>query len=485
MHTQVMCDSVRKYFDTFPAVSVRAIGIDPRRKGLRTTIAEPLGFELADEDEDAEGIPALERVVLKTLHTTAPIEDPNVRYATVDAAKDDLRECFGDRLPRLVNWGDVTTDLALSRFATQGLVAHRIERRAEGLVVDLEHLLDFGVRPGLSRYGAKLVLDEQRMPVRIERAGRSFTPSHPAWELAKLRFRSAAALDVTVRDHALHCHLIVSNAGVIATRRNLSPDHPIRRLLLPFQFRTPTINRDGILTLAGPRAVFHRIFGLEWEELVRLYRQAVRSFRFDTFEEARERRGIPATEEFPYWRDGGDLWRVLETFVDDYLLQVGPSIASDSRASAELDAWGDELTRLLPADIPNTRSERGLREILTYLLFNATGYHEQVGGAIGDYVYDPRFAAPALRDAEDFDAALPSRNTMHQSYMLGVLTNLRMPRIVDDIAWLFREASARHAVERFTKRIHEFDAVIAERNAQRAQPLFTFAPRCIELSVSL
>jgi hypothetical protein len=323
------------------------------------------------------------------------------------------------------------------------------------------------------------------MPVRIERGGRIFTPKHPRWELAKLYVRSAAALDVTVRDHALRCHLIVSNAGVIATRGQLSPDHPIRRLLLPFQYRTPTINRDGVLTLVGPRAILHRLFGLEWDELVRLYRQCFRTYRFETFDAERSRRGLGAVEELAYWRDGSDFWGVIDAFVDEYLRAVSPVIDADPAARRELVEWSLALEKHLPADLPDTQKPEGLRAALTYLLFNATGFHEQVGGAIGDYLYDPRFAAPTVREADRFEDALPSRNTMHQGHMLGVLTNLRMPRIVDDIAWLFKDSAARAVVERFTERVHAFDEVIAERNKGRAQPVYTFAPRCIELSVSL
>ena len=47
------------------------------------------------------------------------------------------------------------------------------------------------------------------------------------------------------------------------------------------------------------------------------------------------------------------------------------------------------------------------------------------------------------------------------------------------------DPAARAAVERFTASVHAFDAEIASRNAARQQPLLTFAPRCMELSVSL
>lgn len=466
---------------------MKAIHIDPPRKGLRTIHDPVLDLDVADDDYDAQGIPTLERIALKAMHLATPHDDPNVRFDSPDAARKELQEAFGDRLISLVNWGDPTTDEALGRFISQGLAAHRYERRGDKLVVDLEHLLDYEVRDGFALYGAKLTTDLNFRPLLIERAGHSYSPGHPKWELAKLWFRAAVALDVTIRDHAVKCHLLVSNAGVIATRNNLSPDHPLRRLLLPFQFRTPTINRDGLLTLVGERAIFNRLFGLTWESLQRLYKNCIRSLKYESFEEDLDRRGVASITNSVYQEDGRAFAKIVTNFVDDYMSKTLDQWSADDHA--ELKDWDAQLRGILPCDIPSncdaSGSMRNLRKMCSYLIFNATGYHEQVGGGIADYLADLRFAAPVVWDADNFNDALPARNTMYQGYMLGVLTNLRMPQITDDIAWLFREQHARGAVERFTQRVRAFDQEIASKNEKRAQPCMTFAPRCMELSVSL
>ncbi len=488
IHTKLFGDAIKKYYDTFPAVTVKAIQIDPPRKGLKTMRDELLGIEVADEDYDAHGIPTLERVGLKALHMGSPMEDPNERFDSPAAARAELQQAFGDRLISLVNWGDPTTDEALSRFCSQGLAAHRVVKWHDKLVVDLEGLLDYEVRPGFARYGAKLTMDENFRPLTIERSGRTYTPQHAQWELAKLWFRAAVALDVTVRDHAVTCHLMVSNAGVIATRKMLSPDHPLRRLLLPFQYRTPTINRDGLLTLVGERAVFHRLFGLTWDSLKRLYANATRSFRFLTFDQDLYRRGMREVTNSVYHTDGMAFWKLITSFVDDYVASTRATWTAQDMS--EIKDWDAQLHAILPGDIPSATDDRdgtlaNLRTLASYFIFNATGYHEQVGGGIADYLADHRFASPVVWDRDNFDDALPGRNTMYQGYMLGVLTNLKMPRISDDVAWLFRDATARATVEKFTRSVRKFDSEIAAKNERRPQPCYTFAPRYIELSVSL
>lgn len=483
LHTQVLCDSIKDYYDTFPGVTVEDIRMDPPPKGLAVITDPVTGLTLADEDYEAEGIPVLGRAGLEALHLGSPLTDPCERFASPEQATAELRSVFGERLVQAVDWGDPTTDEALARFVSQGLAAHRVERRNEELIVDLENLLDYEVRPGFARYGAKLVMDLQFRPLRIERGGHTYVPGSPRWELAKLWFRSAVALDVTIRDHAIKCHLLVSNAGVVATRQMLSPDHPLRRLLLPFQFRTPTINRDGLLTLVGERAIFHRLFALTWPALVRLYASSVRSFRLTPFDKDLALRGVAALPGFLYAEDGLPFFRLLDHFVRDYVGATRARWTVQDRA--ELRDFSERLRSLLPGDVPDCNNEEALIQVVTCLLFNATAYHEQVGGGIADYLSDLRFAAPVVWDADTFTEALPARNTLYQGFMLGILTNLRMPQIHEDIAWLFRDPAGRSAVERFTAGVREFEDTITARNRTRQQPYRVFSPRCMELSVSL
>ena len=104
----------------------------------------------------------------------------------------------------------------------------------------------------------------------------------------------------------------------------------------------------------------HRLFALEWDELVRLYRQSVRTFRFETFDAERARRGLSAGEELPYWRDGSEFWAVIESFVDEYLRAVAPAIDADPAARRELVEWSLALEKHLPADLPDTPKTTGL-----------------------------------------------------------------------------------------------------------------------------
>ena len=95
----------------------------------------------------------------------------------------------------------------------------------------------------------------------------------------------------------------------------------------------------------------------------------------------------------------------------------------------------------------------------------------------------PEAATEALE--QEFEDMYSSKNTTFQGAMLGVLTNLRMPQIIEGFAHLVLE-DASGIVEEFQSR--DLDALRTEinrRNEARRQDLLTFHPDYLELSVSI
>ena len=66
-------------------------------------------------------------------------------------------------------------------------------------------------------------------------------------------------------------------------------------------------------------AIFHRLFGFEWESLQQLYRDSLASFRLETLPEDLARRGVEDLAEFPYAEDGLAFHAILERLCVDYL----------------------------------------------------------------------------------------------------------------------------------------------------------------------
>ena len=55
---------------------------------------------------------------------------------------------------------------------------------------------------------------------------------------AMLCLRTTAIIYLTLQNHLCFTHLWVANGGLLAMRRALTKDHPVRRLLTPFVYLT-------------------------------------------------------------------------------------------------------------------------------------------------------------------------------------------------------------------------------------------------------
>src|SRR5262249_37518112 len=90
-------------------------------------------------------------------------------------------------------------------------------------------------------------------------AGEKFTPEHPDFAAQAFRLRSSVAIAVTLFDHLGAAHYGVANALLGATRRRLSPDHPLRVWLKPHTFRSGAANANASGSLLPDRSIAHRV----------------------------------------------------------------------------------------------------------------------------------------------------------------------------------------------------------------------------------
>ena len=68
--------------------------------------------------------------------------------------------------------------------------------------------------------------------------------SRPDWLLAKIVFNNANMQRQQLVDHLLYTHLI-SEVYTIAMKRNVSPNHPIYRLMHPHLLLVTAVNTDA------------------------------------------------------------------------------------------------------------------------------------------------------------------------------------------------------------------------------------------------
>ena len=113
-------------------------------------------------------------------------------------------------------------------------------------VVRTNVLADLPVREGLDTYGGDCYFDYETWRVKKivrKRAGakpwdalkeETFVPGDSDWEYVKFVFRSSLFSYVTLVDHLFGIHMQMGNLVTVASRENLSTDHPVRRFLVPF-----------------------------------------------------------------------------------------------------------------------------------------------------------------------------------------------------------------------------------------------------------
>ena len=141
-------------------------------------------------------------------------------------------------------------------------------------VVKTNALSGLPVREGFERYGGDAYFDEHWKPVMIVDKGRgplrddgtqetvTTRPGDADWDRAKFRFRSSLFTLVTLVDHLYDIHLQKANLFVTAMREKMSSDHPVRRFMTPFTYRTITVNDNAFHNLITKNGMAPRCFAL-------------------------------------------------------------------------------------------------------------------------------------------------------------------------------------------------------------------------------
>jgi hypothetical protein len=113
---------------------------------------------------------------------------------------------------------------------------------------------------------------------------------------------------------------------------HLPPDHPLRRFLKPYEYRTVDVNHDAAVALSPEGGLVHRTFGLTYGGLTRLLLGGIEGASFTPFPDtASVSAGRRLGERYPYAVDGQALDEVIRTHVADYLSVFHPAgdVASD------------------------------------------------------------------------------------------------------------------------------------------------------------
>jgi hypothetical protein len=449
-------------------------------------------YELAMTDYDAmpeENLPNVAAKSIEWLQRLVPVTDNGEPWANVQEAIVAIDAKFAKVLgaPEM-RFANPSDDEAFRWFCTQSVIAHRLERAPSGdeYCIPLDFLRNYEMRDGAEPLGSTAYFSSDLRPLRIVGfRGTTVRPGDPNWPQAMFHFRCSAALCVTLVDHAVYAHFSVGNALVVATREALPVDHPLRRLLSPFQIKTVGINRLASVTLVGRGAIIHRLTGLTWNGLTQVYADAQAQTRFETVPELLARNGTSDLGgRYAWGQDALDLWNALESFVARYLaLYFDESIAS----YPELTVWQRRLADLLPPALASAlpiRTRAELTRLITTIVWVVTGWHHHVA-IPSDMARTPEFFAyyvPA--NARSLEQMWPTKERTELNMLLVALTSPSGPRLMEDFSQYMLDAEARDLVRSLQRELGLLSDEIRVRNDNRDFPLRTFDPRGVEISVS-
>ena len=208
------------------------------------------------------------------------------------------------------------------------------------------------ISPGFALFA----LDEGRKTLRPVAIQCGQTPGHStpvfyrddgeSWELAKIHLQSADGNYHELISHLGLTHLLVE-PFVVATHRNLSPNHPLFVLLLPHFQGTLFINQSAITSLIQPGGNVDRLLAGTIESDWATVANALGALDFNAhmLPNDLEKRGVANREtfpEYPYRDDAVLLWSAIERWVGDYLAVYyndDAAIVTDM----ELQAWYQDL----------------------------------------------------------------------------------------------------------------------------------------------
>lgn len=292
---------------------------------------------------------------------------------------------------------------------------------------------------------------------------------------------------------------------IIATRRRLSEMHPIHRLLDPHFKDTMHVNALARSILINSGGLLEKIL-FSGEISMELSSKLYRDWTFD--EQALPadliKRGLALEdpdpnnptgvrllfEDYPYGKDGLDIWTAIKTWVTDFC-SIFYKDDDSVKADSELRAWWSEIITVGHGDKRyQTRWYQmttcsSLIQTLTILIWITSGLHAVVN--FGQYAYAgyplnrPTLCRKFIPEEGTFEYAeflkdpdqyylkmLPERFEMS----IGVALVEVLSRHTSDEMYLGQRPSAwtdneevRHKFEKFNEELQKIERKIKERNS--------------------
>lgn len=285
----------------------------------------------------------------------------------------------------------------LGYLAVAGPYACFLERSPEGRYQwDLRHLDGYEVHDGLRPLGVRVMFD-------VDEVGRGLVateiycdlgtcrPGDANWEAAEKLALCAATNFLSLIRHFHNVHLAGVGQFAIATRNNLGPTHPLRRLLWPHVWGTEYSNELVTKVLMMKEGEFEGVFSFTHKGMCKLFRDwhGRYDIRLIDPEVDAERRGIlDGGFDLPALANRRAHLDVMRAHARRYLDVYYPSdeaLAHDRSVAA----WIEELERRVPGGVRPLLGDAltvdGLARLVGAFIYLGTVEHEVLGTSLWNY----------------------------------------------------------------------------------------------------
>ncbi|MCB9762121.1 MAG: lipoxygenase [Alphaproteobacteria bacterium] len=315
-----------------------------------------------------------------------------------------------------------------------------------------------------------------------------FTPADGwGWTLAKTHASVADTIAGALWFHHARTH-IVAEPFVVSAHRQLAPNHPLLRLLLPHFEGTLYINELGWKTVFAPDGLLDWFTGATRPSLRDMVVRSAQEFRFEDSILPRRfaARGVDdasVLSDFPYRDDALLVYGAIHDWVEAY---IGVYYPDDGAilADLELQGWLAEVTAPDAGGIQGLgeqgrfRTRAYLVDVLSQLLYAGSALHAAMNFPVSSemaFVPNSPFGAyttrPTRKDGwteADFLALLPpldaAQRQFDTAYLLG---ESRFGKIGAYTEGWFSDPRVTPHVDRFKANLADIELTIDERNARR------------------
>lgn len=319
-----------------------------------------------------------------------------------------------------------------------------------------------------------------------------FLPSDPwyTWVLAKMWFNNADAQYHRACVLLGYTHLLLE-AVSIATHRQLSPSHPIYRLLAPYLRHVIPVNCFEVNELLAPGSWIDSATTLGakgTQDLIALGWQDWRMDVHGTLPADLEQRGVAdpsVLPDYPYRDDGLMLYNAINKYVTS-IVEARYDEEETLTDDYELQAWGLELVadgnpgcgiKGVPGEGRFETTEQ-LCQTLTSIMFTSTVGHAAVNvSQYDEYAFLPNYPAilkgqpprdKKWREERDILACLPAKNISLDIIVINKLLSERHTNGLADFHAMYQhDPVAKKAISRFLDDLKCIALTILDRNKKR------------------